>query len=363
MKHSAPTIVGMVFDFWLHAAPAQAQFPPCFPEFFPPPCPDFGPEIALPSEQAPTTGPAALVDPPTPAVNLRVRVPATIAAGQEIEYHIYIKNTSSASAHHVTVHNPVPEHARFVRSSPEPTLREPDLQWRFGTLNAGEKKEITLVLLPADGAEINNCARVQFEHGQCVRTKISRPTLQIRKEGPTQANLNDTVSFRITVTNTSDVAAANVLLADVLPSGLQHASNKDRLSWIIGKLNPGESRSVDYQLTAKSKGKWCNKAIASADGGVREEAESCVTVVEAKLKVSAFGPVKGYLQTPVRYAVTVSNEGTAELVEVHVAATLPAELSFVSASAGGQAADKQVLWTTETLDPGATRTLELVVIA
>src|SRR5262249_30179753 len=143
----------------------------------------------------------------------------------------------------------------------------------------------------------------------------------------------------------------------------QHASNKDRLSWIIGKLNPGESRSVDYQLTAKSKGKWCNKAIASADGGVREEAESCVTVVEAKLKVSAVGPAKGYLQTPVRYTITVSNEGTAELVEVHVAATLPAELSFVSASAGGQVADKQVLWTTETLGSGATRTVEMVVTA
>jgi uncharacterized repeat protein (TIGR01451 family) len=303
------------------------------------------------------------IDPPTPTVALRVRVPASVAAGQEIEYRICVENTSPASAHHVTVHNPVPANARFVRSDPDPILREPALQWRFGTLEAGAKREITLVLMPTDAGEVNNCARVQFEHGQCVRTKISRPTLQIRKEGPTQANLNDTLTFTLTVTNTSSVEASNVLLADILPAGLKHSSAKERLSWIIGKLGPGESKSVDYQVAAKATGKLCNKAIVSADGGVREQAENCVTVTEAKLKLSAIGPAKRYLNTPAQYEVTVSNDGAADLADVRIAGDLAAHVSFVSASDGGQHTDNQVQWMIGALPPGASRTVQLVLSA
>jgi uncharacterized repeat protein (TIGR01451 family) len=340
------------------------MFPPCPPDFLLPPCPDalLGLEPRIPENgQVPPAAPP--VDPPTPTVALRVRVPADVAAGQSIEYHIFVENTSGAPAHHVTVLNPLPGNARFVRSDPEPTLREPALQWRFGTLDAGAKREITLVLMPMEAGDINNCARVQFEHGQCVRTKISLPSLRILKEGPAQANLNETLNFTLTVTNTSNVPASNVLLADVLPAGLQHSSGKNRLSWIIEKLGPGESKSVDYQVIAKATGRLCNKAIASADGGVREETENCVTVTEAKLKLSAVGPAKRYLHTPAQYEVTVSNEGTADLTDVRIAGDLPSQFSFVSASDGGQYADNHVQWTIGALAPGASRTVQLVLSA
>src|SRR5262249_687639 len=156
--------------------------------------------------------------------------------------------------------------ARYVRAQPEPTTIDPELRWEFGTLAPGGKREITLVLMPTGKEEINNCARVQFEHGQCVRTRLARPKLSVRKEAPSEANLKDTLTFKITVTNTSEIEASNVQLADVLPAGLEHAGGKDRLSWIIGKLGPGESKSVDYKVVAKATGRLCNKAIASADG-------------------------------------------------------------------------------------------------
>src|SRR5262245_26132176 len=64
------------------------------------------------------------VDPPTPAVSLRVRVPAAAAAGQDLEYHLHVKNCSHAPAHHVLVRNPLPANARFVRAVPEPDEKE-----------------------------------------------------------------------------------------------------------------------------------------------------------------------------------------------------------------------------------------------
>jgi uncharacterized repeat protein (TIGR01451 family) len=304
-----------------------------------------------------------VADPPAPTVTLKIRVPAKVPLGQEIEYRIYAENTSAAPAHHVAVRSPLPGNTRYVKSTPEPTHRDPELQWQLDTLEAGAKREIVLVLSAVDSTEVNVCARVQFEHGQCVRTTIARPTLTIHKEGPTQAKLNESVNFKLTVTNTSNVEAGNVLVTDVLPAGLEHSSGKNRLNWIIGKVAPRESKSVEYQVIAKATGRLCNKAIATADGGIREEAGSCVTVIEAKLRLKVLGPARRYLNLPARYEITVTNDGSAELNEVQVTGSLPAQVSFLSASDAGRSGDNQVKWTVASLPPAASRTVELILSA
>ena len=48
-------------------------------------------------------GSLAPVDPPTPRVSIRVRVPATAAPGQDLEYRFCVHNSSQAPAHHVTI--------------------------------------------------------------------------------------------------------------------------------------------------------------------------------------------------------------------------------------------------------------------
>ena len=135
------------------------------------------PAIQTPPGPLPISAPEVnREDPPTPVVAIRVRVPASAAAGQELEYHICIENLSAASAHHVIVRNPLPANARFVRAKPEPSAKEPELVWNLGTLEACGCREIVLVLSPTGTGDIQDCARVQFEHGQCVTTRITRPS-------------------------------------------------------------------------------------------------------------------------------------------------------------------------------------------
>src|SRR5262245_60338434 len=141
-------------------------------------------------------------EPPTPVVGISVRVAASASAGQELTYRISVVNRSQADAHHVTVRNPQPANSDFVRADPEPATRDPEIVWRLGTLRAGQSREITLVVRPTGAGEVSSCARVAFEHGQCVTTRITRPALTIRKTAPTQVSLYDAVSFRIEVVNT-----------------------------------------------------------------------------------------------------------------------------------------------------------------
>jgi uncharacterized repeat protein (TIGR01451 family) len=286
-------------------------------------------------------------------------VPARVAAGSEIEYHICVENRSQAEAHHVLVRNPVPAAARFVRADPEPNVREPELRWQLGTLPAGTFREIILVLMPAGTSDVDNCARVQYEHGQCVHTRVARPSLRVQKSGPAQAVLYDALTFQLTVTNSGDAEAEGVVLTDTLPAGLEPVGYQNPLSWNIGTLAPGQSRSVEYHAVAKAAGGLCNRASVTAAGGIHEVAESCIHIGEAKIALAATGPARRYVHIPAAYQLTVTNAGDAPLAEVVVANPVPAKTSFVSAGQGGQLSGSEVQWTLGTLAPAEVRTLDL----
>src|SRR5262249_36819238 len=154
-------------------------------------------------------------------------------------------------------------------------------------------RDILLVLKPTGTGHIKNCARVQFEHGECVETKIGaqpvpppaaplptaptgQPRLQVRKSGPAQAILHNPITFRLVVTNSGTAAVSSVELTDTMPEGMEDgATGKSQLNWSVGALASGESRSYEYQAITKKTGRLCNRATATA-GGLREETEACV---------------------------------------------------------------------------------------
>jgi uncharacterized repeat protein (TIGR01451 family) len=292
-----------------------------------------------------------------------MRVPATGAAGQELTYQLCVENRSPAEAHHVLVRNPLPANAQFVRAVPEPSAREPELLWQLGTLSPGAVREITLVLAPTGAGDVKNCARVQFEHGQCVTTQIARPGIQLRKEGPSQAMVNEALTFRLTVTNVGSTELTGVMIKDSLPAGLEHASKNNALSWEVGRLAPGQSSQVEYQVVARQSGRLCNKAAATAAGGIRHEVESCVNVAEAKLGLKMTGPERRYVKTGAAFQITATNPGTAPLSHVTITNPLPPQTTFVSASNNGVLAGTEVKWEFGPLAPGESRTVDLVLRA
>ena len=209
---------------------------------------------------APAVAAAAPMDPPTPAVSLHVRAPAASAPGQEIDYRILIENQSGGAAHHVMVRVPLPANAAFVRASPESSSHDRQVVWELGTVQTGTSKELLLTLKPSGAGDIDVTARVQFEHGESVRTHIgsSAPTppmtpaapaapkppaaptppaapapkaaLRLRKTGPTQALLNDIIQFKLEVVNVGTADALHVEVRDSLPSGLQYLPRRGT-SW------------------------------------------------------------------------------------------------------------------------------------
>jgi len=276
--------------------PAVRNVPPGPPAVRDVPTPATPPRVrAIPAPRVPETQQAHVIlnptDPPAPVVSIRVRVPAVAAPNEDLEYHLTVENHGKAAAHHVIVRNPLPAHAAFVRSDPPPNLSDPVLEWRLGTLESCARREILLVLKPGGTGDVQNCARVQFEHGECVLTKIAapiasppagQPRLQVRKTGPAQAVLHDPISYQLVVTNAGAAAVQAVELTDQMPEGMEDGkTGKSRLTWSVGTLGAGESRRYEYQVITKKAGRLCNRAVVTA-GELRDETETCVEVRESK---------------------------------------------------------------------------------
>jgi uncharacterized repeat protein (TIGR01451 family) len=297
-------------------------------------------------------------------VSIHVRAPATAAPGQELEYRIRVANTSRAAAHHAMVRNPMPANAKFVRATPKPDEDQPELVWRLGTLEGGAVREIVLVLSATGGGDVDDCARVQFEHGECVTTRITRPQLALRKTGPTEASVGEALTFRITVNNTGSAPAADVVLVESLVAGLQLGQEpfdrRTEKTWRLGTLAPGQSETVEYQATARQAGRLCTAAEATAAGGIiSEPARHCVNVGSREVTLEIEGPRTAYAKRPVNFFLKVRNDGTLPAADVVVTDPLPEGLEFVEANQGGRFRDGTVRWDLGTLPPGQSRILQL----
>jgi uncharacterized repeat protein (TIGR01451 family) len=320
---------------------------------------------------------AAPRDPPTPVVKLKVRVAAQGKPGEPIEYNIRVANDSQADAHHVVVKNLVPGNARFVRASPEPHAKAPELEWRFGTMKAGTGCDITLVLQPTNLEDVRNCTRVSFEHGICVTTRLAAlpgelqpgtkapeivpvpklptgkeppvgpgtekaPTLSLSIDGPKTQYLNLKTSYFITVKNTGKAAATNLLVDFALAGKATFVQASDdgkhlegKVAWVLGTLEPGASRSVVVALTSPVAGELCHKATALADKGAKAQAEFCTQFqgVSALLleMVDTEDPIP--VGGATSYPIMVRNTGTAPVTNLRLKAIIPDSLTLTRAKA------------------------------
>lgn len=339
--------------------------------------------VAPPAPPAPRHAQLPPARLPTPAVSLRVRVPAEAAPGQELTYSITAENVSTADAHHVTVRVPLPADADFVRSDPAPAEKAKAALWKFGTLKPGARQAITLVLKPAGGEAVQLCAYVQFEHGACVRTQLREAALPPPKEvpsgplalratGPAEGVLNESLTYRLEVSNPGRAAVRDVIVENQLPRGMTAIGNSkpphagdEVMRWELGEIGAGQTRVIEYQAATLKAGTFEVKASARG-GGARREAAAKTRVRLPRLEASVSWPAVRAAGRETTYRITVRNPDTVALKGVQVSDDLVREkddIEFVRATDGGALVGRNVEWDLGELKPGASKSVDVTVKA
>jgi uncharacterized repeat protein (TIGR01451 family) len=230
-------------------------------------------------------------------------------------------------------------------------------------MNRGESKAITVTVKADKEGEMVNCAAVSAIPRICVSTMVGKAQLAIRKTGPETAQLGGNVTYTVTVQNTGNTTARNVMVTDPVPEGFSAASGQKELSFNVGDLAAGASKVVQVTLRADKRGKFCNKAFASSSNGGKVDAEACTTVVQAGLKIEKkTDNAELFINRAASYDIVVSNTGDVDLTGVVVTDTAASE-TVIATAEGATVSGTTATWNLGTLRAGEKKNLSVKVLS
>lgn len=306
---------------------------------------------------------------PPPVVTLQVIAPCrALPPDGEIPYEIVVTNRSPVPAHFVTVKDSLPGNAKVVRTEPQANQVGAELQWSLGTLDAGECKRLLLVL-KSTGGDIENCIRVAYEHGVCVKTKadgsggapgggpgtgpgagpgsqgevmppptlLKAPKLDLAGDVPARQPSATPFAVKFSVSNPGEGTAKNVMLAVKLPPGLTYESSTPpgdlfeagkEVRWRLNDLEAKKNASVELKLKGVGLGRQQLTAIAQADGNLKAERDYVVELfggVGMHMEIrDTVDPLMVGEET--EYAILVRNTGSIPATRIQLTAAAPVEL-------------------------------------
>ncbi|MGD0086976.1 MAG: hypothetical protein ABSC24_07580, partial [Verrucomicrobiota bacterium] len=316
--------------------------------------------------------------------------PATVVANSNLTYTISVTNLGPSPAAGIVVADVLPTTGTFVSCAPAySTFNAGALGWSLGTFSPGQVSNLTVIVkAPASGfltniagvstttLDTNSVNNTSPSIISAVTTLASSADLGVTKTGPTNVYGGANFSYTITVTNSGPAAASNVVASDVLPTNVVFVSasgggttNAGVANWVLGTLASGTTTNVTITVKAPVSGAVTNNATitsTTADPNSANNTSSpVVTSVTpaADVAIGKTGSASVFAASNLTYTISVTNFGPSSASSVVVTDSLPATVTFVSATGGGLNNSGVVNWTLGTLTTGQTTNVTLTVTA
>lgn len=289
--------------------------------------------------------------PQSASLVLTKKAPGQIQVNVPTKFVVSLRNTGRATAKNVVVRDHIPKGTKLIRTNPKFSGRDGDLlEWGFDSVAAGGEVLIEMELLPMEAGEIGSVAEVAFSTVAGCKTKCTRPVLSITHTANPEVMLGDQLLMNITVRNTGDGPAKNVMISESLPAGFSHPSisgqNSRGIEAMIGTLMPGQSITKQLAVRAQAVGQVTNTVRVTADGKISNNHSLNIKVIAPQLKVSAEGPSRRFIKRVATHDFQVVNNGTAAASDLMLRVTLPPGLKYQSSAPAGayDARQHSVFW-------------------
>ncbi len=193
-------------------------------------------------------------------------------------------------------------------------------------------------------------------------------------------NINDVITYTITVFNSGPDTATNVAVTDVLPAGISFVSslasqgsyNNGTSIWTVGTIASGANKTLQIKATVLTVSAVTNTAQVSAcdqpdpdstpgNNAPGEDDQASVTIAGQIVDLSLTKVVditNPNINDVITYTITVSNAGPNTATNVAVTDILPAGVGFVgSTPSQGSYVSGTGIWTVGTLAKNGSATL------
>ncbi len=317
--------------------------------------------------------------------------PDPVAVGQSLTYLVTVDNKGPGAATNVVVTDTLPAEVSFSSVSAG-CSNSGVVVCNLGTIASGSNKSVEIVVtLDSEGSgTIANTAVVSSdtpeENPGDESTTITTDTttapqtadLSISKSAdPDPVAVGQLLTYLITVDNNGPASATNVEVTDTLPTEVSFSSASagcsysDNVVCSLGTIPAGSDKSVQIAVIVNSEGSGsiANTAVVSSDTPEENPGDESTTITTnttpsqetADLSISkSADPNPVLVGQQLTYLITVDNNGPSTATNVVVTDTLPAEVSFSSASAGCSNAGS-VVCSLGSIAAGTNKSVQIVV--
>jgi uncharacterized repeat protein (TIGR01451 family) len=185
-----------------------------------------------------------------------------------------------------------------------------------------------------------------------------QPTLVIQKFAPGEIQVGKTAKFVLQIRNAGNQAADGVLVRDEVPQGTKLISTSpnattegSHIVWQIGKLSPGEDRTVEMQLMPTAEGEI--GSVATVSYTAQASVKTKCTMPQLAIRMTA--PSEVMIGSQQHVKIEIKNPGTGDATKVMLFENVPSNVKHVA----GPALEFEI----GTLRAGETRELDLVLTA
>jgi uncharacterized repeat protein (TIGR01451 family) len=275
-----------------------------------------------------------------PIISLSQTCPSTVMVGDRSEFHVTVSNTGTGDATNLQLTDRVPNGMSHASGQPEVTRP-------INVLPAGSTITEVFTFTANQPGQATNVAQVaggrNLQEQVSCDLAIEQPSIALKVTGPDNRFLGTTATYSIEILNTGTATTTGVMVQDTLPNGFtfesanppgSHLPNTNDVSWNLGAMAPGESKTLQVTGRANSRGRHCNIATVQTERGLRERAETCTSVegLAALLLEVTDSPDPVEIGTQTTYSILVTNQGTANATNIKIAATIPEGMEYVSSS-------------------------------
>ena len=302
----------------------------------------------------------------TPQLTLEKSGPRDLQVGKPARFEVIIRNVGAATAHDTVLRDAVPYGTSLITTMPpaspgDANTPSGELFWAIGELKAGQEARVAMEVMPELEGDIGSVASVTFRADATVRSRVTKPALEITVEPPQPTLIGEMMAVDITLSNPGTGTATGVILEGILPDSVSHPAGRE-VEFDVGQLEPGSTRSISLKLATITPGVHEIRIGARADGGIEVARPLRAEITAPMLELHADIPKRRYLQRPATCTLKMHNTGTAPALAVELAAQLPAGMKFVRANNAGYYDEKthRVLWSLEELPAGEEGVVEFV---
>jgi len=274
-----------------------------------------------------------------PELKLTRTAPTEVLVCDPIQVRYVVTNSGTGYVPNVKIVETLPAGLRTTGGKTE-------VVFDAGTLMAGQSQQFSAELRATKTGQYVSKASANSTMGlraesATTTTAVTQPILAVQKTGPERQYIGRPVTYQITVTNKSDVAARNTVIEDMIPDGVNSVRGTagakllgPKLVWELGTLEPGTSESVKISFTPTKAGTLINSATASAY--CAEAVTSTVRTVVAG--IPAILMEVSDVEDPVRvgeratFVIRIKNQGSATATNIRIACMLEDYVRYVSSA-------------------------------